>query len=998
MTHSYSHVAVSCSNVAVSNNVEVSGSSVTAPNSSSNHSSTGTESQGNANQTDQDQTSRKSLRHAKIAHINIRSLRNKVEDIQELLLRNDIMVLGVSETWLDDAVSNSEVSVPGYHLIRRDRPKSKGGGVCVYYRFDLSLREHNFPATAECHEMIWLTIGWSRTDTVQLCFAYRPPDSPAVFWEALSNVTESQKLSSKHPTIILGDFNANAFDPESYHCKRMHEYCRQNDLVQCVRDPTHWPNGTCLDLVLASSDTAQKLFVSCTPVTCSDHSLVIARYKCNPKVKQKVVRTRRRMDNVDMNKFKNDISNAVSELDETADLNRYHTDWQECISSLLDSAAPTVTSSQSFNNCPAPWRTPEFRVMQRSRDRAHRQFLLHRSPEKYKIFADARRTVLATDRSLKNTYFHSQCQAARQNPKQQWRLINTVSKRAKWRPPPTAPVNELSATFGGIVQDPLRPQNLSIPYGPASAQDLVKFPHVTIAEVHDALSCYDGRKATGSDGIPAMVLRGCADELSPSVTHLINGCLSTGQMPTAMKIAAICPVYKAGDPATPNNYRPVSLLPIVSKIIETFVAKSLREYIESKPDMSILPPEQFAYRARHSCEDALCLATDRWNRALDQGMITGTVFCDMSKAFDRVEHQGLIFELHKCGIGGTALEWFANYLENRSQYVVIGPEKSEYSSCTRGVPQGSVLGPVLFSIYIRSIPSLLANYRVQTQLFADDILFYSSGTDPCEISEILSAALQSLEGWLTAKGLLLNPAKTQLMYVRSRHRVVPEDAKVSVRGIELQRVSSAKYLGVHLDEFLTFDTQVGHLQRKISKKIGALSRCFRSMDMTCRRTYYLSLIQSDLEYASNCYIGNLSAANLERLVKISKSAVRAAFGAKPWHSTRPLFSRLDLMNIESRYYIKSMLFTFRCIHSLASQELSSMFTPRSSRCTGRTTRGMLDNSLILPNVSTSYGMKALSFYAADRWNMLPAAVRISNSAADFHAKISGFLGHPVRGL
>ena len=254
--------------------------------------------------------------------------------------------------------------------------------------------------------------------------------------------------------------------------------------------------------------------------------------------------------------------------------------------------------------------------------------------------------------------------------------------------------------------------------------------------------------------------------------------------------------------------------------------------MEVRPELNILPQEQFAYRLNHSCKDALCLATDRWNRALDEGLITGAVFCDMSKAFDRVKHQELINKLHYCGVGGTALAWFMNYLEDREQYITIGPNISERKPCMRGVPQGSVFGPMLFSIYTRSIPSVLSEHGVQSQLFADDILFYTSGVDSCSLANTLSTALRGLEGWLTAKGLLLNPSKTQLMYIRSKHCSVKFTTDVSVNGVVLQQVSSAKYLGVIIDEHLTFDMHVANLQRKISRKIGALSRSFRMMDLT----------------------------------------------------------------------------------------------------------------------------------------------------------------------
>ena len=323
--------------------------------------------------------------------------------------------------------------------------------------------------------------------------------------------------------------------------------------------------------------------------------------------------------------------------------------------------------------------------------------------------------------------------------------------------------------------------------------------------------------------------------------------------------------------------------------------------------MSILPEEQFAFRAKHSCEDALCLAIDRWSRAIDHRQTTGAIFCDMSKAFDRVKHQTLMDELHECGVGGKVLLWFKNYLENRSQYVIVGDQSSEKVSCTRGVPQGSVLGPTLFSIYTRKVPSILHAHGVQAQLFADDILFYKAGSDAHDISATLTDALNVLWKWLREKGLILNPEKTQLLYLHSKHHSVPDDAVVTVDGVTLQRVSSAVYLGVCIDEHLNFKKQVDRVEGKVIKKIGAVSRAFAKMSLTCRRAYYLSLIQPDLEYASNAYVSLLAQADMERLIKLSKRAVRAVFNLPYWHHSDPLFLKLQIARIDKRYSLKPLL-------------------------------------------------------------------------------------------
>ena len=187
------------------------------------------------------------------------------------------------------------------------------------------------------------------------------------------------------------------------------------------------------------------------------------------------------------------------------------------------------------------------------------------------------------------------------------------------------------------------------------ATSLTTFSRVSHEEVQALLREVIVSKATGSDGIPANILHTCADELAGSLTCIFNESLATGIFPILYKIASVTPLLKAGDPCPASNYRPISLLPIVSKLLEKIVLKQLRKYIEDNPDLNILPPQQFAYRSHHSTEDALSCAINRWQCSLEERNVVGVFFLDMSKAFDRIRHDTLLDDLFQCGIGGTAL-------------------------------------------------------------------------------------------------------------------------------------------------------------------------------------------------------------------------------------------------------------------------------------------------------------------------------------------------------
>ena len=399
-------------------------------------------------------------------------------------------------------------------------------------------------------------------------------------------------------------------------------------------------------------------------------------------------------------------------------------------------------------------------------------------------------------------------------------------------------------------------------------------------------------KAAGSDGIPPLLLRLCETSAAGNLTQIINESLRNGVVPDVYKLATVCPVFKSGNKCDPSNYRPVSLLPVVSKLLEKIVHRQLVRYIQDHAELHILPDEQFAYRRGHSCEDALTLVVDRWMTSIDKQECVGVVFVDMSKAFDRVRHQLLLNELRSIGIGGVALEWFASYLQDRRQSVRIGRRQGEATECTRGVPQGSVLGPLLFSLYVRHVPGLFEH--AQSQQYADDIAFYLASKSIDQLQHKLTSDLNLLQTYLESIGLILNPVKTKFMVLRRKPLSLAPDLAIACGDVDIPPSPTARYLGLIIDEHLTFEDQVDHVCTSVYKKIGVFRRCRRSVDHATRRIFYVSLIQSTIEYASNSYVHCLTAYLYSRLVTLSHTGMKKAFGLSRRTQLLSFCSNLDL--------------------------------------------------------------------------------------------------------
>ena len=370
------------------------------------------------------------------------------------------------------------------------------------------------------------------------------------------------------------------------------------------------------------------------------------------------------------------------------------------------------------------------------------------------------------NRELKTNFLQSKFTSVQGNPRKTWKVLNELSGRQRVQSVPQCSASNIECVFADVVSDQQRAPELCLPKGPVGPKGFTSFSSVSIGCVRKLLGSLDTSKAKGSDGIPAFLLKSCADLLAPSLTLIFNASLAVGSVPDGMKLAHVTPVFKAGNPQDPGNYHPVSLLPIVSKLLERIVHRQLSLFLDKE---NLYPPCQFGFRSQHSTEDALVFVTDTFVRARDAGQITGAVLVDMSKAFDKVRHQVLINDLFELGISDSALVWFADYLSNRRHIVHIAENYSPPFPCMCGVPQGSVLGPLLFVLYVRSIQFIVSEFCVKVIQFADDILLYVCGTQKNALSNSLSAAVSAISTWLSNRNLILNARKTQVLFLSTPH-------------------------------------------------------------------------------------------------------------------------------------------------------------------------------------------------------------------------------------
>jgi len=366
--------------------------------------------------------------------------------------------------------------------------------------------------------------------------------------------------------------------------------------------------------------------------------------------------------------------------------------------------------------------------------------------------------------------------------------------------------------------------------------------YVAPQDIIDIVNKLKPKTSSGLDEISTKLMKATIRQIIDPLTHIINTSLQSGIVPDKMKIAKVVPIYKSSDRSLLKNYRPISLLPAFSKLLERTMYNQLMTYLKIN---NILYTHQYGFRPSHStippiihllnhCGDASCKPSPEYTLA---------TLCDLSKAFDVIDHNILLSKLHIYGIRGTVNDWFRSYLSNRLQLVDINGNQSSTVPIRCGVPQGSILGPLLYLIYVNDIGNSCQSNILS---FADDTTLYTSHSNIYQLFSIANEHLENVFDWFCSNRLSLNASKTKYLVISPPH-MKPDltDQSISINGVKLERIGndcrekSTKFLGIHLDENLTWKYHIAHVKKKISMALFSIKQVKRVFPTYCLRTLYI---------------------------------------------------------------------------------------------------------------------------------------------------------------
>ena len=497
-------------------------------------------------------------------------------------------------------------------------------------------------------------------------------------------------------------------------------------------------------------------------------------------------------------------------------------------------------------------------------------------------------------------------------------------------------------------------------------------------------------KQSALDVIPCKIFKQIIPELMPALYAIINNSLSTGQFPSILKISSVTPAIKSTklDADIYNNYRPISNLTILSKLLEKCVLEQLNKHLYTN---NLYPIYQSAYRLNYSCETTVIKIFDDIIANLNKNSYIVMAFLDFSAAFDTVDHQLLINKLEKnFGITGTALNWFRSYLDNRKFQVKINNTFSDLHNLKYGVPQGSILGPILYSLYVAEIEEIASSYNINVHVYADDVILYASSDCISEFKE----CIDKINQWTSANYLKLNNKKTQLMCLSPKRSTINKPLYINLLGENISVQSSAKYLGVWLDENLTMTKQVNNVCKQGYLMLRNLWRISSKVsDISIRTQLINTCILSKLNFCNAIY-HSLPQKEIYKLDKLLKAGARYIFkiyGTERRQPMTPYLQQLHFLPMKYRLDFKINMLVYKCFENQAPDYLISLLLPRNLD-SKISTRKDSDSTWLnqYPIEKLNYKCRNFRHIAPKTWNKLNIMIRESPSLDAFQTRLKMF--------
>jgi hypothetical protein len=914
-------------------------------------------------------------------HQNVCSLLNKIDRIEILLVEQKPSLLMLTEHALNDQEAKSIAIADYRHVSSFCRKGYKGGGVLILAKDECEFSEVSIGDNIcqDKHFEAAVCRLDSRTCAVTYFVGvYRSPNGCfATFIDRFNSLLDH--LYVHNPTIvIMGDLNVDSLQ-YSVNLSNLIDLLTSYGLNLAYCGPTRVQGTTekAIDHVITNiseSDFSASVFNHAI----SDHygqMLSLNKYK-------ELVEAKMFSRNMSQNCLKNLSNRLINEswydvINDNNSVEVVTSVFIQKVQKHLDEACPLKYKKIAPTTRRPNWLTPGLIVSGKRLKELHYISRTMRNEASEEYYSNYKRIYNKLIRLAKRGVITKKISTAKNSSSEMWRIINSV-RNGKISRKSIPKLNTESGTLNEPremaeflndrfvnIRDKLDLPSAIAPVSSVQLMDSFEFiPLVTEEKVVRILKALKPSSSAGLDNIPAIAVKYCASVLGRPLAYILNRSFSSGEFPRVLKLARVTPIHKGGERSDPDNYRPISILPAISKVLERHVHTVLYEYLEKN---KLIADSQFGFRKNRSTTKALIDYFEHIIDGLENGRHVLGTFLDMSKAFDCVDTEVLLGIMADYGITGSALTWFRTYLLERYQVVQIrAPVKghiklfqSEEKMLVGGVPQGSILGPLLFLLYVNGL-SKIGSFR--TIQFADDtsLVCVAESAESVEMDNFIAA--NGLSQHITHLGLKVNESKTVLM----NFSLVGRNAAASsllLNTVVLNESNSAKLLGMTVDSKLSWALHVERLCGELSSAIFLLRRLSTYCDASTLRVAYFSTVHAKLCYGIALW-GGCSAANMTKVLRVQKRAVRCIAGLKNRQSCRAAFKSLGILTAPA-------LYIFETIRHVMGGDILAERTEHAY-CT----RASAAVSLALPRVRLGLTVRKPSYIGKRFFNMLPNDLRV----------------------
>ena len=480
-------------------------------------------------------------------------------------------------------------------------------------------------------------------------------------------------------------------------------------------------------------------------------------------------------------------------------------------------------------------------------------------------------------------------------------------------------------------------------------------------EIGDIITSLNSNKSIGPNSIPFKILKLLKNEISSALSDIYNISFSTGVFPSILKVAKVIPIHKKESKLDCCNYRPISLLPNIEKILEKLMYNRLYKFFN---DNQLIYQLQFGFRQNYSTSHALINLTEDIRDNLDKGNIGCGIFVDLQKAFDTVDHEILLSKLSYYGVRGITNLWFKSYLSDRRQYVSINGYTSNYSFVKHGVPQGSVLGPLLFLIYINDLNNAIKFCKVHH--FADDTNLLHFNKSVNKLNKLVILDMKNLATWLNANKISLNVQKTELVLFKNKRKKLENPIKIKLSGKWLYPTDNVRYLGIKIDENLNWKQHIEHILTKLNRANALLFKIRNFVKPKTLRTIYFAIFESHLNHANLVWGQNVNA--MQRISTLQKKAIRIISHQQRNCHSSPFFKENDIIKFHEKIKIDNVIFVNKSLNNMLPSILNNWFKFCSEIHNYETTSSA-NNLLYKQSYRTNtYGKFSVKIIAIESWN------------------------------